>query len=282
MNASRVEALAGADMIARARARVPLAIDVPLQARLRPWLICAAIAAVFVVCCIDLDIGPNVIGQGIGKMGVILWSMWPPSDGGQLGRLLIAIAQTLGIAVLGTVLGVLGAIPLGLMAARNLVRNAVVHFAVRRLLDIFRGIPVLVWALILVAAFGLGPLPGVLALAFADIPRLAKLFAEAIENIDRRQRESLQATGANAAAVIRFGMLPQVLPIWLSQSLYYLEQNFRAAAVVGVVGAGGIGFELNERIRIFAFDEVALITLLYILIVALLDEISQRLRAQLI
>lgn len=282
MNASRVEALAGADMIAKARARVPLAIDVPLQARLRPWLICAAIAAVFVVCCIDLDIGPNVIGQGIGKMGVILWSMWPPSDGGQLGRLLIAIAQTLGIAVLGTVMGVLGAIPLGLMAARNLVRNAVVHFAVRRLLDIFRGIPVLVWALILVAAFGLGPLPGVLALAFADIPRLAKLFAEAIENIDRRQRESLQATGANAAAVIRFGMLPQVLPIWLSQSLYYLEQNFRAAAVVGVVGAGGIGFELNERIRIFAFDEVALITLLYILIVALLDEISQRLRAQLI
>lgn len=282
MNASRVEALAHADMIARARARVPLAIDVPLQARLRPWLICAAIAAVFVVCCIDLHIGPDVIGQGIGKMGVILWSMWPPSDGGQLGRLLIAIAQTLGIAVLGTVLGVLGAIPLGLMAARNLVRNAVVHFAVRRLLDIFRGIPVLVWALILVAAFGLGPLPGVLALAFADIPRLAKLFAEAIENIDRRQRESLQATGANSAAVIRFGMLPQVLPIWLSQSLYYLEQNFRAAAVVGVVGAGGIGFELNERIRIFAFDEVALITLLYILIVALLDEISQRLRAQLI
>ncbi len=282
MTATRVDGLAGADMIARARARVPLAIDIPLRARLRPWLICAAIAAVFVVCCIDLDIGPDVIGQGIGKLGVILWAMWPPSDGGQLVRLLIAIAQTLGIAVLGTVLGVLGAIPLGLMAARNLVRNAVVHFAVRRLLDIFRGIPVLVWALILVAAFGLGPLPGVLALAFADIPRLAKLFAEAIENIDRRQRESLQATGANSAAVIRFGILPQVLPIWLSQSLYYLEQNFRAAAVVGVVGAGGIGFELNERIRIFAFDEVALITLLYILIVALLDEISQRLRAQLI
>ncbi len=282
MIADPARAYSAAQLIEMARARVPRAIDVPIKIRLRPYAIAAAIAALFVACCIDLDIGPDVIGQGIGKMGVILGAMWPPSDGGQLGRLLIAIAQTLGMAVLGTLLGVLGAIPLGLLAARNLVRNAAIHFAVRRVLDIFRGIPVLVWALILVAAFGLGPVPGVLALAFADVPRLAKLFAEAIENVDRRQRESLQATGANAAAVIRFGMLPQVLPICLSQCLYYLEQNFRAAAVVGVVGAGGIGFELNERIRIFAFDEVALITLLYILIVALLDEISQRLRAQLI
>jgi phosphonate transport system permease protein len=168
------------------------------------------------------------------------------------------------------------------LGARNLVSNAAIHFIVRRMMDVFRGIPALVWALILVAAFGLGPLPGVLALAFADIPRLGKLFAEAIESVDRRQRESLQATGATGSLVIRFGMLPQVLPVCLSQCLYYLEQNFRAAAVVGVVGAGGIGFELNERIRIFAFDEVALITILYIVIVGLLDEVSQRLRARLI
>lgn len=275
-------ALSPADMIARARARVPRAIDKPLSERLRPWTIATAIFALFIACCIDLDLGPDVLANGIGKLGGILAAMWPPSAGGQWSRLLLAIAQTLGLAVLGTLLGILGALPLGLMGARNLVSNAAIHFIVRRMMDVFRGIPALVWALILVAAFGLGPLPGVLALAFADIPRLGKLFAEAIESVDRRQRESLQATGASGSLVIRFGMLPQVLPVCLSQCLYYLEQNFRAAAVVGVVGAGGIGFELNERIRIFAFDEVALITILYIVIVGLLDEVSQRLRARLI
>jgi len=275
-------ALSPADMIARARARVPRAIDKPLSERLRPWSIATATFALFIACCIDLDLGPEVLANGISKLGGILAAMWPPSAGGQWSRLLLAIAQTLGLAVLGTLLGILGALPLGLMGARNLVSNAAIHFIVRRMMDVFRGIPALVWALILVAAFGLGPLPGVLALAFADIPRLGKLFAEAIESVDRRQRESLQATGASGSLVLRFGMLPQVLPVCLSQCLYYLEQNFRAAAVVGVVGAGGIGFELNERIRIFAFDEVALITILYIVIVGLLDEVSQRLRARLI
>jgi len=269
-------------MIARARARVPRAIDKPLSERLRPWAIATATFALFIACCIDFDLGPEVLANGIGKLGGILAAMWPPSAGGQWSRLLLAIAQTLGLAVLGTLLGILGALPLGLMGARNLVSNAAIHFIVRRMMDVFRGIPALVWALILVAAFGLGPLPGVLALALADIPRLGKLFAEAIESVDRRQRESLQATGASGSLVLRFGMLPQVLPVCLSQCLYYLEQNFRAAAVVGVVGAGGIGFELNERIRIFAFDEVALITILYIVIVGLLDEVSQRLRARLI
>ena len=275
-------ALSPADMIARARARVPRAIDKPLSERLRPWAIATATFALFIACCIDLDLGPEVLANGISKLGGILAAMWPPSAGGQWSRLLLAIAQTLGLAVLGTLLGILGALPLGLLGARNLVSNPAIHFIVRRMMDVFRGIPALVWALILVAAFGLGPLPGVLALAFADIPRLGKLFAEAIESVDRRQRESLQATGASGSLVIRFGMLPQVLPVCLSQCLYYLEQNFRAAAVVGVVGAGGIGFELNERIRIFAFDEVALITILYIVIVGLLDEVSQRLRARLI
>jgi phosphonate transport system permease protein len=206
--------------------------------------------------------------------------MWPPSDGEAPLRIGWAVAQTLGMAVLGTTLAALLAVPLGMIAARNIVSNPTIHFIVRRIMDVFRGIPALIWALILVAAIGLGPVAGILALAFADIPRLGKQFAEAMENIDERQRESLRATGAPALVVLRFGALPQALPIWLSQCLYSLELNFRSAVVVGVVGGGGIGFELQERIRIFAFDEVAYIIIVYVVTVSLLDLLSARLRSR--
>ncbi len=270
-----------ATLIALAAAKSPRAISLPLAARLKPWLYAGAFLALFIACCIDLQLGPQVLGDGFTKLGAITGAMLPPSDGGNLVHLLRVIAQTLAIAVLGTLFGIIFAIPLGLVAARNIIGNRVVHFAIRRLLDIFRGIPVLVWALIMVAAIGLGPIAGIVAIAFADIPRLAKLFAEALENADERQRQSVRVTGARVSAVIRFGFLPQILPVVLSQCLYFLEQNFRSAAVVGIVGGGGIGYELQERIRIFAFDEVAFITLLFVATVALLDFGSGRLRARL-
>lgn len=270
-----------AALIAAARARLPGVIDMPLGRRLRPWLFAALFTALFVACCIDLELSPELLTSGLGKVGVIFGSMLPPSSGGQLPRLLWALAQTLGIAVLGTLLAIIFALPLGLIAARNIVSSEIIHFAVRRFMDAFRGIPVLVWALILVAAVGLGPIPGILAIAFADIPRLGKLFAEALESVDARQRQSVQATGGDIINVLRFGTIPQALPVCISQCLYYLEQNFRSAAVVGVVGAGGIGFELEERIRILAFDQVAFITLLYIIAVGILDICSEKLRAKL-
>lgn len=268
-------------LLERAAALVPEAIHLPLGQRVGNWFYATLFLLLFIACCIDLELSVDMLTSGIGKMGEIIGAMLPPSSGGQLPRLLWAIAQTLGIAVLGTLLAVLFAIPLGLAAARNIVGNAVIHFVLRRFMDMFRGIPVLVWALILVAAVGLGPIPGILAIAFADIPRLGKLFAEALENVDTRQRQSLQATGSGLLGVLRFGTIPQALPVCLSQCLYYLEQNFRSAAVVGVVGAGGIGFELEERIRIFAFDQVALITILYIIAVGILDMGSEKLRARL-
>jgi phosphonate transport system permease protein len=142
-------------------------------------------------------------------------------------------------------------------------------------------VPALVWALIFVAAFGLGPFGGVLALAIADLPGLAKLYAEAIENVDEKPIDGLRSAGAAPPVVLRYGLLPQVTPIMASQTLFYLESNFRNAAVLGIVGAGGIGFELEERIRVFAFDEVAFIVILYVICVAALDTFSQRLRQRL-
>ncbi len=149
------------------------------------------------------------------------------------------------------------------------------------LLDLFRGVPALVWALILVSAFGLGPFPGVCALALADTPHLAKLFAESIEGVDRRPIDGVRSTGASPLSVIRLALLPQVAPMMASQCLYYLESNFRHAAVLGIVGAGGIGFELEERIRIFAFDQVVFIIALYMICVAALDTVYQQLRSRL-
>jgi len=132
-----------------------------------------------------------------------------------------------------------------------------------------------------VSAFGLGPFAGVVALAIADTPVLAKLNAEAFENIDEKSRQSVRASGGSRLDAIRYAVIPQVAPVITSQSLFYLESNFRNAAVLGIVGAGGIGFELEERIRIFAFDQVAFIILLYMLCVAILDSISARIRARL-
>lgn len=257
------------------------AIDRPLLDRLRTWAIWACALGVIVWFCIDLRLTPETMGKGFEKLARFLAASWPPTDGGDLMRILEALAETFAMAFAGTVLGAVLAVPLGLIGAKTIVPNPIVHFLLRRVLDLFRGIPALVWALILVSAVGLGPFGGVIALALSDIPRLAKLFAEAIENVEEGQREAMRATGAGTLTAIRYGLMPQVLPVWLSQCLYFLESNFRSAAVLGIVGAGGIGFELDERIRIFAFDQVFFIIGLYIVCVFVLDFLSERLRARL-
>jgi phosphonate transport system permease protein len=270
-----------ADLIAQALRIAPEAIRVPVLTRLRGWAAAALFALALYFAIADLGLSFEVIGDGMGKLGQFFAAMWPPSDGDRSQHILFVILQTLAMAVIGTGVAIVLAVPVGLIAAHNIVPHPAAHFAIRRFLDLFRGVPVLVWALIMVAAFGLGPVPGILAIILTDIPRLAKLFAEAMENVDQRQLASLRVTGAGPLAVLRFGTLPQMLPVWLSQCIYYLEQNFRSAAIVGVVGGGGIGFELQELIRIFAFDQVAFITLIYILAVGLLDIASDRLRARL-
>ena len=250
-------------------------------ARLGPPLLTLLGVAVLAKMAADVGLSPDHLINGMGRLGRLIGAMVPPSSGGQLLHILHALGETLGMAFVGTVLAALIALPLGIVGAKTVVRQPVLHFAFRRCLDLFRGVPSLVWALILVSAFGLGPFAGVCALALAEIPHLAKLFAEAIENADAKPVEGVRSTGVAPLGVIRFGLLPQVAPVIASQCLYYLEANFRHAAVLGIVGAGGIGFELEERIRVFAFDEVAFIILLYMLAVAALDTASRALRKRL-
>jgi len=274
-------ALSPAEAIARAKSIAPDALD-PSLSRQAPGVLAAVLAIGAIVgMAVSLDVDPSAIGKGWDNIVRFLKIMAHPSDGGMPHRIYGAMVETIAMAVLATAIAALVAFPLGLLGARTIVGNRVFHFGLRRFLDAFRGAPALVWALVLVSAVGLGPLPGVLAMALADIPNMAKLFAEAIENVDERPRDGVRAAGGGDLAGLRYAVAPQVAPVMASQTLYFLESNFRNAAVLGIVGAGGIGLELDERIRVFAFDQVAYILIVYIICVMALDFMSASLRRRL-
>jgi phosphonate transport system permease protein len=187
------------------------------------------------------------------------------------------LVVTLQMALWGTLLAVVGAAPLSLAAAANL-SPVWLRQPVRRLLDVLRAINEMVFAFIFMVAVGLGPFAGTLALFFHTTGVLGKLFSEAVESIDPRPVEGIRAAGASRLAEIVWGVLPQVYPLWVSYALYRFESNVRSATVVGIVGAGGIGFLLNEHFRTYEYDTCSTIMLLIILTVVALDLLSARLR----
>jgi phosphonate transport system permease protein len=157
------------------------------------------------------------------------------------------------------------------------------RFGMRRLFDLLRGVDMLIWSLIFIRAFGLGPLTGALAIAFTDTGTLGKLFSEALENVDERQIEGVRATGASRLQRWRWGVIPQILPVFVSQGLYYMESNTRSATVIGALGAGGIGLMLVETMRTSRdWENVAWIVGLTILLVTGMDALATRLRRRLI
>jgi phosphonate transport system permease protein len=188
---------------------------------------------------------------------------------------------TLHIAVWGTLLAVLAAVPAGLLCASN-VTPPWVHQPMRRLMDACRAINEMVFAMLFIVAVGLGPFAGVLALAVHTTGTLAKLFSEAVEAIDPRPVEGIRATGAHRLVEVIYGVLPPVLPLWLSFTLYRFESNVRSASVVGMVGAGGIGVVLFEVIRGFQYAQTAAVLLILIVTVSLIDMASARLRKRFI
>jgi phosphonate transport system permease protein len=228
------------------------------------------------------DLTPARLSRGIGGLFVILRQMVPPSPGAQGADILQGLGESVAMAFLGTAVAAVLALPLGFLGARNVVVNLLAHFSLRRVFDGFRGVDQLIWALAFVRAVGLGPLAGVLAITAAEIFVLAKQFAEAVENADPRQPEAITAVGGSRLAVIRFGLLPQVVPVLLAQVLYSFESNTRSAAILGVVGAGGIGLQIAERIKVRYWNEVAFIIILILVTVALIDFLSSRVRRRLI
>jgi phosphonate transport system permease protein len=228
-----------------------------------------------------LELSPGRIAGGMGQLGGFLLLMVPPDPGSWPRLLLIlrGLSETVAVAFLGTLLAAGLALPLGLLAARNTTLHGMVRFASRRVLDGVRGVDALIWALIWIGVVGLGPFAGVLAIMTSDIGTFGRLFSDALEAADRRPVEGVAAAGGGALARLRFGVLPQALPVMAGQALYMFESNTRSSTIIGIVGAGGIGLHLAEMIRTLEWQAVSCIVLLVLAVVAAIDAVSARLRA---
>lgn len=195
---------------------------------------------------------------------------------------LVLLWDTVLIAFTGTVLGTVGAFCLGFLASRNLMRNRWIYFTARRVSELARGVPELVYAMMFVFAFGLGPFAGVLAIAIHTMGALGKLYAEVNENVDPGPIDGLHAVGANWIETIRYAVVPQVLPNYASYTLLRFEISVRSASVIGFVGAGGIGQELMFVIRQFVYSDISAILILIVLSVTIIDISCEQLRHRLI
>ncbi|GCA49449.1 phosphate-import permease protein PhnE [Sinorhizobium sp. KGO-5] len=192
------------------------------------------------------------------------------------------LLQTVVMAFVGTLFASLLAFPLCFLAARNITRSGLLNQVTKRIFDFLRSVDMLIWALFFTRAFGPGPLAGISAIFFTDTGTFGKLYSEALENIDEKQREGVKSVGAPALAVQRFGVLPQVLPVFASQSLYFWESNTRSATIIGAVGAGGIGLKLWEAMRTNSdWENVAYMVLLILIVVFIFDSISNACRSRL-
>lgn len=235
------------------------------------------------------EVSMGRLAEGVPALGAYLVNLLPPvrpaSAATDLTAWYWALPRWLGLlwdtvlmAFLGTLLAACGALVLGFAAARNLAPHRILGFSCRRLLEAVRTIPELVFALLFVYAFGLGPMAGVLAIALHSLGSLGKLFSEAAENAAPQPLEGLRAAGANWAETVRFGALPQVLPGLVSYTLLRFETNVRAASVIGFVGVGGIGQELYTAVRQFVYADVSALLVLIVLTVTAVDLACEALR----
>lgn len=226
-----------------------------------------------VVCRVD----PILLLKGIPKGLDLMGHMLPPAWG-KIPDLISPALETLQIAFVGTVLGAGCSFIVGILASRNMHSMRFLRDLTRVLLSAERALPDLIVMLFFVAIVGLGAFPGVMALAFSSIGMLGKLFADAIEEVDPKPVESLEAIGASKAQIIHFAVLPQVFPSIIANTLYRFEVNIRMSILLGVVGAGGIGFNLVTSIRLMKYQEAMAAILIILLLVTLCEKSAEVLR----
>ncbi len=222
------------------------------------------------------EVNPALLWRDADNMRVFLADFFPP-DFRQWRLYMSEMLVTVQIAVWGTALAIVCSIPLGILSSENLAPWWICQ-PVRRVMDAFRSINEMVFAMLFVVAVGLGPFAGVMALFVGTTGVLAKLFAEAVEAIEPGPVEGVRATGSSSLQEVIYGVIPQVLPLWISYALYRFESNVRSATVVGMVGAGGIGVTLWEAIRGFQMAQTSAILIIIIVAVSCIDIVSQRLR----
>lgn len=266
------------------RDKYPHAFRSNPQQRLRIFALLGALAALYVFGLFYVGFSPIMIANGLGKLGIVIGAMMPPSPGTIENAYVFGfgVLETLSMAFFGTICAAILALPFGFLAARNVVSNPAIHLLVRRFLDTIRGIDTLIWALIWVGVVGLGPFAGVLAIITSDFGAFGKLFSEAIEASDRKPVEGIIASGGSHGHGVRFGLLPQILPVLLGQILYFFESNTRTTTIIGIVGAGGIGLYLTETIRTYLWEQTSFIIILVMITVAAIDYVSTKLRTVII
>jgi phosphonate transport system permease protein len=269
--------------IAAERARFPGAYAPTLRERLHFWLLWGGGTTLTLYCLYRFGFFTADFLHGVSKFGsVVVAQLFPPTGFANLPMFMMVMGETIAMAFMGTLLGAVFAFPLSFLASKNMMRSRPLQFGTRRFADLLRSFDYLIWALIFVRAIGLGPLAGIMAIAIVETGTFVKLYSEAIENLDRKQIDGVIAAGGDGLQRIRFGVMPQVLPMMLSNTLYMFEHNVRSASILGIVGAGGIGFLLADRLRAYELQETCLIIILIILAVYAIDYLSKTLRERLI
>ena len=233
---------------------------------------------VFVVNDLEIDF-IKLVTDSSKYFGDILSRMLPP-DFSNLNELVYAMFETIEIAFLGTFIAIVLSIPLGLFSARNLAPNYFVYLICKTIVIFFRAIPEFIIAMILVIAIGFGAMPGVLALGLHTMGFLAKFYAEDIEHINKGPIDALKSSGATKSQIISFGVIPQILPSFVANNLYILDRNVRMATMLGIVGAGGIGYELQSSFRMFEYERVSAIIILIFVTIFIIDHLSAFIRSK--
>ncbi len=270
-----------------------MSIDVHAQTRSvldqlaarRTWrfkhILAIALVIAFLAWCADgVNLRPREVANALPVIADYFARMWPPKWG-FVDTIWKPAVETIYVALWGNVLATIVGLPLGLIAASTVTRSRVLRGSAMGVLNVFRSISELIWAILFVAAVGLGPFPGALALGMNYGGILGRLYAEAIENVDKGPIEAMEATGAGRLQVILFAVLPQALPQFVTYNLYWFEVGVRSATVLGMVGAGGIGFELITSIRLFEWREVGLVLLFILGMVTVIDLASTYIRSRL-
>ena len=228
----------------------------------------------------DLEINYiELFTNSSGYFADILGRMLPP-DFSNFSKLMVAMLETIEIAFLGTFLAIVLSIPIGLFSARNLAPNFIVFQIARIITIFFRAIPEFIIAMILVIAIGFGAIPGVLALGLHTMGFLAKFYAEDIEHINKGPVEALTSSGATKGQIISFAVIPQIIPSFVANNLYILDRNVRMATMLGIVGAGGIGYELQSSFRMFEYQKVSAIIIIIFVTIFIIDNISTYIRSK--
>ena len=228
------------------------------------------------------DLRPGHLISSIGRLGEFLTNFAVPPDWAYVGTVLEKLAETVEMAFLATAIAAVVSLPLGVLAARNASPHPAISHGLRSLLTLMRSLPELMWALVFVSAVGLGPLPGVMALAFVTVGFLGKFLAESIEAVPDGAVEGVAAHGANRMQVRFFALLPAAWPDFIAVLFYVFDHNVRAATILGLVGAGGLGYDMTMAMRLFRYERLILIVLAIYLAVTILDRLSDRLRARVI